>query len=266
MDLFLFKDYKGLLRTIVEENRPTRGYLTRLAASAGCQPSFLSQVLHSHAHLTPDHAAGIAHALGFTELESDYFLELLLLERAGSSHLRKLCQRRLEKMRSSRADLNVRLATPVGLAPDVQSVIYSAWHWLAIYVLVSIPDYKSPQEISRRLGLSTTLVQGVLRSLEGFHLIRKTESGWQLTERNIHLPRDSHLTSTNHLNWRFRAITKIQEQDEGAFHYTAVQTLSRDDYERLKAMFLTFIQETREIVRSSPEEEIVCMALDFFRL
>lgn len=266
MEVFNFKDYKELLREVARLNQANRGFLTRLASSAGCQPSFLSQVLHSHANCTPDHAAGIAHGLGFNEAETEYFMELVHFERAGSPILKKLCAGKIEKMRAAHSDLSVRLSAPAGLAPDVQSVLYSAWHWLAIYVLISVPEFKTPQAIAKRLALSLGLVQSTLRALESFKLIEKKEGNWLLTERNIHLARDSHLTSANHLNWRFRSIAKIQEQDESAFHYTAVQTLSRSDFEKLKAILLSFIQETREIIRKSPEEEIYCMAFDFFKL
>lgn len=266
MDPFIFNEYKSLLRALVAENKTSRGFLTRLAASAGCQPSFLSQVLHAHAHLTSDHVAGIAEAMEFGDPETDYFLELLQVEKAGSEPLRKACLRRLSKLRADHANLAHRVAAYTGLAPDVQSVIYSAWHWVAIYVLVSIPKYHSPPLIAARLRLGAPLVQATLRSLESFNLIRKSGGRWQLTESNIHLPKDSHLTSVNHLNWRVRAINKIQEVDENAFHYTAVQSLSLADFERLKAMLLEFVRETREIARASPEEEIVCICFDVFKL
>lgn len=49
-------------------------------------------------------------------------------------------------------------------------------------------------------------------------------------------------------------------------HYTAVQSLSRQDYEKLKQQFLKGLDNYRSVANPSQEEELVCLALDFFKV
>jgi len=58
-NVFNHLDYKDFLKIQIEENHEAYGYKSRLAKAANCQKSFLSQVLNSHIHLTPEHAVGL---------------------------------------------------------------------------------------------------------------------------------------------------------------------------------------------------------------
>ena len=89
---------------------------------------------------------------------------------------------------------------------------------------------------------------------------------WHATERDLHLPKSSDLNTINHANWRQHAISKIQIGDDDSLHYTAVHALSKRDIVRIKETILAAIKDSREIVKPSPEEELVCVICDVFKV
>jgi len=264
MKVFGFSDYKAFLKHQVALNRAQGGYKTTLANAAGCKPSFLSHVLHTHVHLTPDHAVGLALYWGFNDLEQDYFLELVNLERAGSKTLTEHIKRKLESILEKQENLAARFQKKKPVTDSEQHIYYSSWHYSAIHILLTIPQFQSSRAISQRLNLPIEFVKKALNELDGMGLAAYTDDRWQATKRDIHLPRDSHLTTTNHFNWRNRAIEHAQTTKEQGIHYTAVHSLSKKDFERIKQLLLESLDKSRGIVGPSKEEEIACMTLDWF--
>src|ERR1700692_4612304 len=108
-DVFEFNDYRKFLEAQIAGNSSERGYQTKLSKAAGCKGSFLSQALHSHVNLTPDHAAGLCRFWNFDDDETDWFIELLTLARAGSPEMKKVCTRRLKEIEKRRTNLKERL-------------------------------------------------------------------------------------------------------------------------------------------------------------
>jgi uncharacterized protein (TIGR02147 family) len=262
--LFDLKDYKVVIHQQIKANLDRRGYRSELAGAAGCQLSFLSQALHSHVHLTPDHAAGLAVFWGFDAEERDYFLELVNLARAGSKQLRSILEKRLSDIRARHEDLATRYQKKEAIRPEDQALYYSAWHLSAIHILLTIPAFRTVERISNRLNLPTQMIQESLEQLAKIGLVMKKGTLWFPTQNDIHLAKDSALTSMNHSNWRNRGILDAYKRDAGGLHYTAVHSLARSDYEKIKEMILKFLDQTREVVKPSQEEELACMTLDWF--
>ena len=102
MDVFSAKTYKEYLHYQVDRHGHVKGYKSRLSEAARCQNSFLSQVLHSHADLTPEHALGLTYFWEFSEEERSHFLDLVHLARAGTVSLRDYLSHRLDESRENR--------------------------------------------------------------------------------------------------------------------------------------------------------------------
>lgn len=264
MNLFTQTDYKAVLHAQITKHGDERGYRSQLAEAAGCQLSFLSQALHSHVHLTPDHAAGLAEYWGFDSDERDYFLELVNLARAGSRVLKGILSKRLGEIRERHENLARRYKKADTARPEDQAHYYSSWHLSAIHILLTIPEFRDVQPIAKRLGLPVAVVQESLERLSKMGLAVRRKSEWHPGESDIHLPKHSVLTSMNHSNWRARAVLDAYKQDGAGIHYTAVHSLSRADFEKIKEMVLKFLDDTRAVVRPSKEEELACMTLDWF--
>lgn len=266
MELFDFTEYREVIKWQIEKNESVRGYQTVLAKAAGCQRAFLSQALHSHVHLTLDHCAGLCKFWQFDDSETDYFLELVSLARSSSPSLQRIIERRIKSIKKSRLNLAERFKIENPLNENAQAIYYSSWHIAAVHVLLSIPEYSDAKKISKRLRLSTVVVDQTIKTLQDLKVIKKSTKGWNVSFNDLYLPKASHFTSVNHINWRQRAIENIQGQDPEALHYSVVSALSVKDIEIFRKNILKCIEDTRKIVAPSPEEEMVCFNCDFFRV
>lgn len=264
MNIFDFTDYKAVLNAQIKASKGHHGYRSELAQAAGCQLSFLSQALHSHVHLTPDHAAGITQYWRLDASERDYFLELVNLARAASPKLRNILERRLADMRARHEDLASRFEKKSKIRTEDHALYYSSWHLSAIHIALTISKLRSAEHLARRFQISEGMAQDSLETLAKIGLAHKQGDQWLPTQNDIHLPKDSPLTSMNHSNWRSRAVLDAYQREHGGIHYTAVHSLSKMDYEKIKEMILKFLDETRAVVRPSPEEELACLSVDWF--
>ncbi|MBI3558478.1 MAG: DUF4423 domain-containing protein [Deltaproteobacteria bacterium] len=266
MSLFHTTDYKEVLRKKIEENPGERAYKSSLAAAAGCQLSFLSQVLHAEVQLTPDHAMGLAVHWGLNEDEREYFMGLVQHSRAGSKLLKSALEKKLDAIRARQENLSQRYKKPSLSPGERETLYYSAWHWSAIHILITIPRFQSASAIAERLSLPQSVVEQALITLESMGLALKRGKHWVASQADIHLPKESLLNSIHHANWRNRAISDSQTRSKESIHYTAIHSLSRADFEQVKGLILNLIDSTRKIVGPSKEEELISVCLDCFKV
>jgi uncharacterized protein (TIGR02147 family) len=258
-----YEDYKALLKAMVQNNSHIRGYCSRLAEAASCHPSFISQILNSPIHLTPDHGAGIAAFWNLSQSQTEYFLCLIQLARAATPALRNSLQQTLRELRNKRLQLDLRLSQPKIGSEHAESLYYSSWVWSAVHVLSSIPKFRSEKAIAERLNLSPKQVSETLHRLSGMNLVRKKGGSWEIQE-SLHLPRGSQMIVQHLQNWRQRATLSAGDPNPENIHYSAVHSVSRADLEKLRQMVLNFLEHTRDVIRPSPEEELICINLDLF--
>jgi uncharacterized protein (TIGR02147 family) len=265
-NLFDFTDYKAFIAAKVEENAAHRGYRTQLAQAAQCQKSFFSQVTRSHVHLTPDHAMGLCEFWAFDHVESEYFLALVDHARSGSPRLRAMLAERMRRLRNSRKDITKRAAADEIRDLAAETLYHSSWYWNALHVIVTIPEYQTPQAIANRLGLEHGRVTECLQQLEKMGLVSNHHGRWSMTKKSIHLDRSSAMRETHHTQWRQRAMLDIQKRTDDSIHYNSVFTVSEADAKRLHDLITETIVRSREIIGPSPEEELYCLCTDFFKV
>ena len=266
MEVFDFTEYKLFIEAQIKANSALWGYRTQLAAAAGCQKSFLSQVMISHVHLTPYHAIGLSEFWALNEGETDYFLALLEHARAGSPRLRARLEARMRVLKRDRKDMSKRSQADEIEERAMETLYHSSWYWAAIHILVSIPEYRTLNAIAERLELPVNLVSESLQHLERMGLVENKKGVWTITAKNIHLGINSPMRETNHAQWRQRALIDVQKKDADSVHYSAVFTMSRADAKRLAELVNEMILKSRDIVGPSPEEELYCLTSDFFKL
>ena len=262
--MFDYDDYKVYIRSVISAEN-NRGYGKRLAEAAGCQRSYLSSVLHSHNHLTPDHALGLAHFWKMGPKEEDYFLLLVDHERSSTPSLRKRIQRKLAALRSESENLSKRLDRPSLSSFPEESLYYSSWIWSALHIMVSVPSLRTSQALAQKIGLPEAYILECLSALEKMNLVKRTKNIWAHGSTNIHIARDSPLVALNHNNWRQRAVLSAQTRSQGV-HFTTVTALNLEARQKIKSLILKLVDDFSTIAGPAPSEEVFCMNLDFFEI
>lgn len=271
-DVFSCSNYREFIHATIDENHETRGYQSRLAEAARCQRSFLSQVLNSHVHLTPDQAANLCEFWKLDSLETEYFTDLVLLERAQSRSLKRIVSTRLQRAKRQRYKVSSRSETQGRAISDERALYLSSWTWTVIHVLAGVTGQNTVRAISERLRMRPDLVEATLNELVGMGFVQKNDGAGEptfgVTEKTVLLSDSSPLTVLYHTNLRQFRIQKLQRGEgvEGDICYSAIHALSLRDAARVKAMLMDAIKHTAEIVRDSPEEEVFVFCCDFAQL
>jgi uncharacterized protein (TIGR02147 family) len=271
ISVFHFLDYKPyLVRAIQTAPRKGRGMKSALATAAGCQSAYFSRMLADQAELNLEQADAISQYLGHTEPENQYFLLCVQHTRAGTPRLRAHFRKQLEDIRQKRSVLKERFQVKQTLTLEDQTTYYSSWLHAAAHMAASVPQYGTKELLASLLGVSTARIAEILDFLQTRGMLIFDNGKYRLGTVRVHLGSDSPLISKHHTNWRIQVIRSLDReagsQKNEDLHYSSIVSLSRADRQKLKALLLKTIDEFNAVVAPSPEEEVQCLALDFFQV
>lgn len=260
--IYLVADYKEFLQNQIASHKTEKGYRSRMAEAAGCKLSYLSQVLNGAVHLMPEHACGLAGFWGLSSIETQYFVDLVNYDRAGTKSLRNMLHERLKATRDAQQKLSTHIKSSSISDEASQKEYYSVWYTIAIHVLISIEKYQTVDAIAARLGLPLATVTTSLKTLEKLGRAALAGSKWKVKGPPIHLPRESPYFASHFLQWRLRASLCPPQSD--ALHYTGIHSLSRADFAKIKDLLARTITSVHDLVKPSKEEDAVVFTCDLF--
>lgn len=261
--VFGYMDYKAFLSDWLRQQ--PRGTLKRMAEVAGCQRSYLSEVLRRHVHLTPDHAFSIGEFLGMSRQEIDFFLTLVEYARASGKRYRESLAAKITRERNSRRRLASR-TEPADAPVDPRSAEYcGSWHSVAIHLATCIPGLNTAQSIARKLMLPEGAVCATLAQLERNGFVVRKAGGYHFnfSQPNIHVPDDSRSMKMHHDNWRALVMSRAPNPVADV-HYTSVFAVSKKDVPVLREQLLDFVHRQRRTITDSGCEEVGCFLCDLF--
>lgn len=264
--IFEYRDYKAFISdALAARASSARGSRSALAASVDCQTSYVSQVLSGPAHFSLEQGMKVADHLHLTKEEEHFLLLLIQHARAGSDRLQKYFSKAIEEEVHRRLDLKTRFKTQKRTKEEHQAVLYSAWYYVAIHVLLSIPGFQTAESLARKLDLSPGLVRDALRFLVSCGLAKAEGSRFVISEQQTHLGGDSPMIKKHHANWRLQAIRSIErDYDQKNLHYSSAVSLSVQDVAKVKSILVETIEDIKQVVRPSPAEVVYSFNIDLF--
>ncbi len=266
MNIFQKSFYTDILKEHIREQSHTRGYQSRLAEAAGVHTSYISRVLKEQVHLTPDQAALLCAFWKYNSDETDYFLTLVHHARASSKELKTVLKRQVMELKKKHDDMTHRYVDAQIIQNSNQELYYSAWYYSAIHFLVMIPNYQTVEAVARRLQLPEPHVISTLNTLKTLGLVTQDGKKWKTNASNIHMSNSSLWASVYHSSYRQRTAFKIHERTESDMHYTGLHPMSEKDFLEVKALLQDTMEKVRSVALPSPEEELYCISLDWFKM
>lgn len=263
--IFEYDNYKNYINGRID-NSPAkgRGLKLKLAEFLNCQTAFISQVLKGEPNFSLEHAVKLNSFFDHTKEESRFFLLLLQLERAGSLELQGFFKSEIKETLEKRSDLKYRFDIKHSLKKVDQQVYYSSWMYSCIHMMIAIPEFQTPQAISRHLNIPREKTIEVITFLEETGLVEKKGAHYEIGVTKIHLAKDSPQIQRHHTNWRMQAIRSIELNDSHDLHYSTVVSMAKADVPRIKETLIKAIEECRGVIRDSNEEKIQGICIDFF--
>ena len=267
-EIYDYQDYKRylthFLKTLPNQGH---GFRSRMAEAAGCRVAFVSQVLNGSLHFSLEQAEGLNALLNHSSEESDFFLSLIQYGRAGTEVLRNRLKGQISRTREKRLVLKERVDIKTSLSLTDQATYYSSWHYAAIHILVTIEKFQTKEAIYNHLKLSPKRVALVIEFLCSVGLIQLEGHKLHPGVTRLFLGSDSPMISRHHINWRMRAIESLDREVTNEIHLSTLMSFSKRDLLRMREQIVKGIEDTRSVAReSTPEEELYCFNVDFFKI
>ncbi len=267
MKVFEFSDYKVFVhKKLRDSSNKGHGQYSRIAKHLSIHTSMVSQVFNGPKHLTFEQACGVCSYFGFTELETDYFVALVQLERAGTQEAREKCQRDINRLRSQSESLKDRLTKDMVLAEADNALFYSQWYYTATKLITSIQGYNSPEAISEKLGVPLNLINKALEFLLSVGLCVEVDGKIKPGPANTHLGADSPLVGRHHQNWRVKGFEKMGALRPSELFLTMPATLTEKDAILLRRKIVEFIDDFVKVIDASKGEALYCFNIDWFNV
>lgn len=265
MSIFKYLEYKRFLRAyIAEQPRKGRGVVSNLARHLGVSSTLVSQILHGDKHFSLEQAEGVTIYMGLSEMDTDYFLLLVHLARAGTKSLQQYYEKKITTLRSEATNLVSRVKPERLLTDQEKSVFYSSPLYTAIFLYTTLGDKgQSIEDICKRFELPRAKIVEVLRFLTETGICFEENGRYKMGMQSTHVEQGSPHLLNHYRNWRIRAIQQSETLSEEELMYTAAVSLSYEDFKDLREDMVTFIKEFLRRTHASPAEEIACFNLDF---
>lgn len=265
--IFEFKNYRKYLEWAFEQ-RASNGFgeAKKLAEYLRIHPTFVSQVLKGAKSLSAEQSLGVTKYLNLNNLETDYFLLLVQIDRAGTSDLKKHLQAKLIEIESKANQLVNRVKHDARLTSEQQATFYSDWLYSACRLSTLLPNMQTLDQLSAYLRVSKVRLKDVTDFLVDAGMLKLEGGRFEIGPLATHLDGRSPWIKSHHTNWRQKALERLSFPDEASLHYSAPMTLSLEDMKKVKEILIKSINDVDEVLEPSPSETLVCLNIDWFKI
>ncbi|MBC7457066.1 MAG: DUF4423 domain-containing protein [Bdellovibrionaceae bacterium] len=265
--MFDLEDFKVIIRQNLLKNKsPSRGAGARLAKGVGIHSTTLSQILAGTKPLSIEHASLIADYFSFTELESEYFLLLVQLDRAGNQSLVKKLKARIKKIQAETRDLSKILKNESKINLEEQAQFYSDINYSAIRVLSSIEKYDSLEKIADKLSLKRSQVKEMADFLVQIKLCEYQSDRLRPGPNYTHLPAKSPLISKLHSNARIKAMTYHSRLQDSDLCYSLLLSISEEDASKVFTLIKNMVQKLNKIREETEPQRVKLLTVDWIEI
>lgn len=263
--IFTAKGYKDWVTNQLDaqERGPKRGQWSQLAKAIGVHTSMISQIFRGSKHLSHEQAHEVADHFGLLPIEKELFLTLVQWERAGTQKLKQYLEARLTDLRKKAIELGSRLPQDARLTPEEQATFYSDALYSMARLLTSLPTENTLPKISRILDVPQEKVAGILEFLISKGLILHEEGKYSLGPSRIHVAADSPFVVNHHRNWRIQTLNRLSRVSTDELVFTAPLTLSREDFQKIRAEIVTLIENVSTRVTNSDPQRLAYLTIDW---
>lgn len=211
--------------------------------------------------MSDEQAVLVSHHFGLSDLETDYFLELVRFDRASAPEMRNLVLRRLSELRKISGAEKTSDSAP--FSSQEESRYLSHWYFDAIRIATGISGLQTESELSEHFNLPIKTVREVLRFLTLVELCKKQGEKYILQK---HFMRFDHSSSLDRylLNWRELAAQRMTRTGaESLFHSIpiAVDAAAAAEVAR---MIRKLLVEITERAKSASPDRLMCFNVDWF--
>lgn len=242
-----------------------RGEFHRLALHLKMHTTRISHIFRGSEDLTLEQASSLAGYFGFSALETEYFITLVGLERAGNEDLRKILQRQKNKLRDQSRQLAHRLPSDRVFSENEKAIFYSQWFYSGIRLLTSIEGQGTLDRISERFDLPRSRVKKALEFLTSTGLCVEDNGLYKMGPVKTHLEADHPMVTRLHGNWRLMGMQKHPRLSSHELAFTAPMSLCESDAPKIREILMQAIEQIIRIpANTNQPDKLSCLNIDWF--
>lgn len=266
-DVFESKTVRDFLKSwLNRQPKRGRGLPQKMAKAMGVSPVLVSQILSGTRYLQSSQAYRLANFIGLVGVELDFFLELNHLEQAGDFSLKEYHQKKLKDLKAAATHLKNRVPTDAALNEKAKAEFYSHWHYSAVRLLTDIPTMDNANAIASALHIPLERVNKIMHFLLEHGLCEKTETGFKMNAKSIHLESESPWIYSRQMQWRQKAMQAMESRNDNSLYYTGPMVLSKKDAMWIRDRLGHMIKEVIERTTQSDSEQLRCLNIDWFEV
>jgi uncharacterized protein (TIGR02147 family) len=264
MNIYQFDHYKDYLVAWIESQKNNgRGQINIIANAINIKPSLLSAILSTERNITMEQAIELNQYFKHEELESEYFIILVSLDRAGTYKLKDHYLKQKAVILKKSEKIKSRIKFENSVTEEQRTKYYSKSLYSLIRILSSLEAGISLEDIMKLTKENNSQVKDAIEDLLEFGLIREQDKKFFSTNKNIHIGKESPHYIHHRSNWLLEQMQKSPSSSSRNLNFTCPCTISLNDFEKIKSILLDSIAKSHAVIDQSPAEMMACLTIDF---
>ncbi len=261
-DLFVFKDYRAYIESILKSEQFGRGGKSKLAVHLNCQPSFISQVLKGVNTLSLEQAFKINSFFKHTDIEQSFFMTLVESDKAGTKDLKTYYSKKLNEI-TEQAKLIQNRIKYEEISESDTLIYYNNWNHVRIHHLANIPKYRNIVALKKKINLSDEEFNKCLNFLLEKKLLIKTETDdLEMGFKKLYIKKESPIVSFAHMKARLENINNLKNAGPDALNFGANLTISNKNYALFRNKLVQVLEELYTLVEEEDPERMCSVVID----
>lgn len=267
MTLFEFKNYKDFVKERIKK-MPSggRGQFRKMALYLEIHPVVVTQVFNGDRDLTLEQAAGLTRFFSMSDLESEFFISLVELNRAGNEALREILKKRIEKLREKSEQMESRVPKNVELSEEAKAIFYSAWYYSGARLASGLEKNFSIDDIAKSINVDRAKVSQAIEFLLQEKLCVMADGKITEGPQFTYLKGDSPFIVKHHTNWRLKAINTMERtKSNKELFFTLPMSLSEELTGKIRTQLVNLVEDITKNVKTAKLQTLYCLNIDWFK-
>ncbi len=267
INLFLYKNYKKYsLKRISSLPKNGRGEMGRISSYLGVHTSLISQIFKGDKNFTLEQGEALARYWSLLEVETQYWLNLISFERAGTKNLEAYYLKNLKQIKLSEQRLETQIKSDIKITEEDKSEFYSSWLYSLCRLASSIPQYQSVETLAEVCKLNIPETKVIIEFLLRTGLCKMEDGKIVMGPQTTFLGQDSPYLPRHHFNWRMYSIQRVQSISKDELMFTAPISTDEKSFSDIRKIFGQAIREIKDVVKDSDSKKLGYIGIDLLKI
>jgi uncharacterized protein (TIGR02147 family) len=269
MSLYKHNDIRNYIKELLSKRpRGGRGELQLIAKALGVHSTLISQIMSGMRSLTEDQAHELCHYFELNEVESEYFLLLVQIEKANTAKYKNFLKNKLVVFRQEAEKISKSFTHEKELDDSQKSIYFSSWKYSAIRIYCSLDQAgQSLENIMAKFSLTRTKALHMIDFLCDSRLCEKKNDLIVVGQQRVYIDKGSIYFQKHHLNWRLKSVEKSENPTDDDKLYTVILGVTEKDYQKFKDEVTKLLSSfSKTLEQTENPDQLVCFNCDLFKV